>query len=410
MDGPRISVVIVSHGRPALLRRAVLGVSQLYHRPSELIVVADAEGLSALSDLGIAGRIKTAEQTEANISAARNQGVALAAGEIIAFLDDDAVPEPSWLCHLAKAFENEEVVAAAGLVLGRNGISRQWGPQAVSRTGQEIELSTLGEEPHIPLAPEGFAPKLHGTNMGIRAAPLRAMGGFDPAYRFFLDETDLAMRLWRAGHQIAYVPRAVMHHGFAPSARRHASRAPRSLWEIGASTAVFLRKHADPSELDPNLLALRETQRQRLDRFLRNGDLQPRDIGPLISDLDRGISEGREVALAPPHTITSAPPEFQPLVTDAAPKPVYLSGRWFQVRARQAEAARLAREGHATTLFLFAPTFRRHQMRFTSVGYWVQSGGLWGRSDRDGPRPPLGGFQRRLATEIARVRRVRDQI
>ncbi|MCB2152739.1 MAG: glycosyltransferase, partial [Rhodobacteraceae bacterium] len=57
---------------------------------------------------------------------ARNLGLAAAAGEIVAFIDDDAVPEPRWLARLTAPFADPGIAAAGGFVVGRNGISFQW--------------------------------------------------------------------------------------------------------------------------------------------------------------------------------------------------------------------------------------------------------------------------------------------
>jgi len=72
---------------------------------------------------------------------------------------------------------------------------------------------------------------------------LVAIGGFDPAFRYFLDETDVNMRLAKAGHATAIVPLAEVHHGFAASRFRRDDRVPRDLSQIGASWTVFQRKH-----------------------------------------------------------------------------------------------------------------------------------------------------------------------
>jgi hypothetical protein len=59
-----------------------------------------------------------------------------------------------------------------------------------------------------------------------------------------------------------------VHHAFAASDRRSADRVPLSLFDIGASTAVFLRKHA-PDAMEDALRRLAEDQRARLFRFVR---------------------------------------------------------------------------------------------------------------------------------------------
>ena len=90
-----VSVVVVSNGRPDALRRCLLGLSQIDHPTCELIVVADAVSRPAIAKSRLADRIKTVACDVAKISVARNAGLGRAAGDIVAFIDDDAVPEPT---------------------------------------------------------------------------------------------------------------------------------------------------------------------------------------------------------------------------------------------------------------------------------------------------------------------------
>ncbi|WP_372887787.1 glycosyltransferase family 2 protein, partial [Shimia sp.] len=127
MSQSPVSVVIVSRGRPQALARCLTGLSQQTHPSFETIVVADPSGCAAVNDGAFSGLVKLVAFDEANISAARNLGIARAAGELVAFIDDDAVPEPTWLAHLVAPFDSDpEVMAAGGFVRGRNGISFQW--------------------------------------------------------------------------------------------------------------------------------------------------------------------------------------------------------------------------------------------------------------------------------------------
>ena len=233
-----VSVVIVSRGRPDALRRCLMGVAQLQYDPFEVVVVADPAGCDAVRGTEMAERIKLVAFDEANISAARNAGIAQAAGEVVAFIDDDAVPEPTWLRLLtAPAAMRPDVAAMGGTVRGRNGISFQWRAQGIDAQGEGHPLELKGDAAVVLHPPEGRAIKTEGTNMAFRRAALVALGGFDPAYRYFLDETDLNVRLARAGHATALVPDAQVHHGFAANALRTSARVPTDLFEIGASWA-----------------------------------------------------------------------------------------------------------------------------------------------------------------------------
>ncbi|WP_157937576.1 glycosyltransferase family 2 protein, partial [Oceaniglobus roseus] len=239
MEPLRVSVVVVSRGRPDALSRCLTGLAQLDHPAFEVIVVADEAGRRAAAAHPLAAQVKLLACGRPNISAARNIGIGAAAGDLVAFIDDDAVPEPSWLLHLAAPFADPDVAAAGGFVIGRNGISFQWRGRQVEDTGAALPLPFAGDAPVVPAPPPGGAIKTEGTNMALRREVLLALGGFDEAFAFYLDETDLNLRLARAGHRTALVPLAQVHHGFAPSERRRADRAPLSLFDIGASSAAF---------------------------------------------------------------------------------------------------------------------------------------------------------------------------
>jgi Predicted glycosyltransferases len=103
--------------------------------------------------------------------------------------------------------------------------------------------------------------------MAFRRNVLVELGGFDPAFHYFLDETDLNMRLARAGHATALVPLAEVHHGFAANRMRNRYRVPQDLFDIGASWAVFLRKHLVETERAARWTQLRQQERARLLRI-----------------------------------------------------------------------------------------------------------------------------------------------
>ena len=104
MNNGAVSVIIVSRHRPAALLRCIVGLSQQDHTDFELIVVADSKAAARVRDLN--APIKVIAFDTPNISAARNAGLAQAAGAIVAFIDDDAVPEPTWLTRLTSPSRN----------------------------------------------------------------------------------------------------------------------------------------------------------------------------------------------------------------------------------------------------------------------------------------------------------------
>ena len=393
------SLIIVSRHRPEALRRAVTAVRQLDYPALELVIVADPAGCAA-----VAGQpAKIVPFDTPNISAARNLGLQAAAGEVVLILDDDAVPEPTWAARLLAPFADARVIAATGFVRGRNGFSFQWRASEVDALAQDHPLA-VPDGVSLHAGQPGRAVKTQGTNCAFRRGALLGAGGFDPALRFYLDEADVNLRL--AGFGLtAVVPGAQVHHGFAASARRRADRVPLSLHEIGASTAVFLRRHA-PGATDSGLARLRAEQRARALRLMVEGRIEPRDVARLLAGLEAGWQDGLARALPDLVPLTPTDMAFLPLPLPHRPYQV-LAGRVWQAR-RLARAARQAvADGAVVTLFRFSPTALRHRHRFHPDGYWEQSGGIFGAADRSEPAFILRSFAACLQEEGARWAKLR---
>lgn len=408
MNNRSVSVIVVSRERPDLLRRCLTGIGQLCHPRFEIVVVADRAGHEAVSAMGWATRVKLVPFDEANISAARNAGIAAAAGELVAFIDDDAVPEPSWLFHLLAPFERPDVLATGGYVLGRSGLRFQWRGHLATRTGGKIALAHEGTEPFTPRPGPGQAVLTEGTNSAFRRDRLAGIGGFDPAFRFYLDETDVNMRLADVPGHTVLVPLAQVHHGYAASARRSAERAPRDLREIGASSAVFLRKHAPETDRRPALEALIAARRKSLLTYMIAGKIEPRDVGRLLASLEAGIDEGRSRPIRPLRPIEAPGLSFLPFDGHRSGQSHHLAGRPWQRRKLTKRAARMVADGHIATVFCLGPSLRPHRVRFAEGGWWEQTGGLFGRADRGGPRVHLSGFSGRVRAEWAHVAKLRQ--
>lgn len=396
----RLSVVVVSHGRPRALARCLRAILQMYCGRFEVIVVADEDGLAAARSVAGCNAFELLHQEKPNISIARNTGLAAAAGEVVAFIDDDAVPEPTWADSLLAAFEQDAIAAATGPVLGRNGISLQWGRVSVDSFGRDRRLA-LDE---IPGAGETL--KLHGTNMAFRRDVFEDIGGFDPAYEFFLDDTDLALRLMQADKTSRYVSNAVVHHGFSASTRRTQDRIPLTLFDIGASTVVFLRKHASGADHGILLRKLEADQRARLLRLARRRKLDAAEIRRLMQSLMDGIEDGQGRASSAPG-MTPAGDPFRTVQRAKTPVST-VRGAW-NVRSRslRKQAQEIVDQGDGVTLFLFEPTPRKHKMQYVDGGWWEQTGGLYGPADRDTPRVQAWTLKGRIEHEKQRIKEIR---
>lgn len=397
------SIIVVSRHRPQALARCIAALRQQDYPMLEVIVVADPDAIANLRAQG-AGDLKLIPFDIANISAARNLGINAAAGEVVLFIDDDAAAEPTWARHLCAAFEHSGVVAATGFVRGRNGISYQWRASMVDQYGQDHPLD-VPQTPSLHQGSPHLAVKTQGTNCAFRSNALRAIGGFDPAFAFFLDEADVNLRLAQHG-QTAIVPDAQVHHGYMASARRHANRAPTSLFDIAASTAVFLRKHAPGADFAAAYEALHDAQRVRLLRFVRMRRLRKAAVADLLASLVHGWQAGLGREFGPAQMANSTA-QFCPLQGPGPRESIVISGYSWQAAVLHRKAVMARDLGKIVTVFCLGLSPRRHKMQFLPQGYWWQSGGIWGRAARDKPAPLWGGLAARVAREAAKLARYR---
>lgn len=405
MSGPSVSVVIVSHGRPESLLWCLSALAGVEYQPFEIVVVADLAGCAYVGQSPYAGRVKLVAYDAPNIAAARNTGVAEAAGEIIAFIDDDAAAEPLWLKHLVAGFELADVMCTGGYVRGRNGISYQWSARQVDRAGRAKPL--LAQEKLAPFVAEpeaGFAVKTEGTNMAVRRDVLVALGGFDEAFHFYLDETDFNLRLASAHHKTALCPSAEVHHAYKASTRRKADRTVTDLFDVGASTVVLLRKFGQP--LEPRCSEMRAEQAERLAGLVGRGRLGADAAAQVMQSLEAGFDAGQRRRPEQYPDRLHHPSGFLAFLPDRRGS-VTLSGRWWRRGALRRKAAALAAQGVSVSLYLFSLDARFHHVRYDAAGYWEQSGGQFGRADRDAPLLQLMGFGKRLKQEQNRVKPTR---
>lgn len=397
MTLPQASLILVSRHRPAALKRALTGVAQMDHPAFEVIVIADPASAEEVRQAG--HPVKLAVFDEPNIAAARNLGLGLAAAPVVAFLDDDSVPEPTWLSRLCAVLADPRVTQAGGYVRGRSGFAWQWRAMHVDAAGFDHPFEP-GPGASLHPGTSALAVKTQGTNCAFRREALLAIGGFDPCFRFYLEDADVNLRLAARGGLTAIVPDAVVHHGFAASVRRRADRVPTDLTEIGASLVCFLRRHAPGDE---TALARHEMdQRQRLQRHVGAGKLRMTEARALLATFREGLARAVSRPGESPAPIRTEPPPFQPW-PGTGPRPGrVISGMIWQADLDR-EAARALSEGAVVTLFRLSPGFRGQRQVFNPAGWWEVTGGRFGRAERGVPAPLLERPSARMARTLARI-------
>lgn len=405
---PTVSVAVLNHRRPTLLRRVLTAVSQLDYPAFEIVVVGDQPTLGSydLSDL-LASQIKYVHFAEPNICRARNHAVRASGGEIVAFIDDDAVPEPDWLTEIVSPFSDPTVATAGGAVRASDGISIEWLGGLFDRTGHETAVPLTHDITTQSAAEQhgnGQYLSLRGVNSAFRRKAVLAVGGFDEAIQYYLDETDIALRLADTGWSAAIVRGAEVHHLLVPNATRGLLRKPGSQHEIAAAKAVFCKNHHGGAIPD-TLSAFLDRRLSMLDPQMRLGIVRTKDRRRVERELEAGFRDGLSRQSKHPLIEDQATQPFKPFDRSGHPSSLNIAVETGWDRSTNASLSRFARalvaEGHRVSRFSFQSGWAAPSVAFQD-GVWVHRGGTWALP-QSGSGPIAIGRRARSAAERHRV-------
>jgi glycosyltransferase involved in cell wall biosynthesis len=220
MTPPACSVVVCTRHRPELLARCLLSLSRLEHASYEVIVVDNTAGEREVEQLAAKAGARYLVESRLGLSRARNAGGRSALGDIVAYIDDDAVAERAWLSRHTAAFGDPDLSATTGRILptsaetpGARAYAAAGGedlgevPMRVDRTTEAwFEMANFGG---IGVGPNmAFRRTLFDSGWGFRETLGLGGGGIpcEEHYAFFT--------LIRDGHAIAYLPDAIVHHDY----------------------------------------------------------------------------------------------------------------------------------------------------------------------------------------------------
>jgi GT2 family glycosyltransferase len=197
---PRVSVVVCTHNGARTLTQCLSGLRRLDYPDYEVIIIDDG---SRDDSAKIAGKFefRLIRTTNLGLSSARNRGWQEATGEIVAYIDDDAYPDPQWLRYLVRAFQKSSYAAIGGPNL----------PPTSDSFVAECIANSPGGPTHVLLSDE-IAEHIPGCNMAFRRDRLQAIGGFDPQFRVAGDDVDVCWRIQERGWTIGFSPAAMVWH------------------------------------------------------------------------------------------------------------------------------------------------------------------------------------------------------
>jgi GT2 family glycosyltransferase len=294
----KISIVISTLHRADSLRLTLAALRFQSHDDFEAIVV---EGPSEVGWGRVASEqhewVRRVHCPDENLARSRNLGLAAARGEVVAFIDDDAVPEPRWLEELAAAYEDASVTGAGGIVFDNTGIRPQYGYALCDR----LARPDFGRRP--PFSREtlpGADPFLYlqGTNMSFRRDALIAIGGFDEQLIYLYDDADICLRMIDAGARLRALGNAAVHHRCLASPVRRADGLIYDPFAVAQGRAYFALRHGPVTrDAERSLLSFAQELRQGAITARAAERFTDEELERFMVRLEEGLESGRECAL-----------------------------------------------------------------------------------------------------------------
>lgn len=190
------------------------------YRNSEIVVVDNAPSSDATADLirDHYPSVRYVREECVGLDNARNRAVIEARGQIVAFIDDDAIADPLWAESLVATFDTPDVMCVAGLVapLRLDNESQELFERFGYSKGFTQLRFSLAAPPPIP----GFPYKGYlgtGCNSAFRRSVFEHIGLFDPCLDMGTPvpgggDHDMFTRIVKAGYTLVYDPRPVVFH------------------------------------------------------------------------------------------------------------------------------------------------------------------------------------------------------
>lgn len=286
----KVSVVINTYNRAEYLDRAL---QSLYYQeyPDFEVIVVNGPSTDNTEEImqKYAQDIKIGHCSEANLAISRNIGIAMASGDYVAFMDDDAVPEPEWLNVLLSGFTSDDIAAVGSDVYNPTGVEFQCRKLTSNRWGKDTQEKAVN-------IPHTFVfDSVIGTNVIFRRKELIKVGAFNEQYDYYLDETELCARIVDAGYQAKYIPNAFIHHKFAPSFYRDSRKVVLDWTKIVKNTIYFIKSYEDicgKEEADKQIELVKE-QRYQDSRLAYEGkSISKEEYKNCLKTIDNGIRQG----------------------------------------------------------------------------------------------------------------------
>lgn len=261
-NAPYVSIIVPTHNRPDRLQACLRSLLSLQYPRYEVIIVDNAPSTSDTRDFieqtyHDMPQVRYIREDRPGVSWARNRGMMVARGEILAFTDDDVVVDPYWLIELVRGFSRASDVAC---VTGYNlpleletpaqfwyeeyGGARWFQENGGTPWGFTRRIFDMKEyRPKTALYPYRAGMFGCGASMAFTSPFLRSVNGFDPALggngpARCSQDIAVFFQVITQGYKLVYEPASLVYHLH----RRKYSDLRKQIYNYGVGLTAYLTK------------------------------------------------------------------------------------------------------------------------------------------------------------------------
>lgn len=246
---PYMSVVVCVYNPEQLtdLSECVNGVLSQDYSPVEIIIVTEGSDTTnaVQSEFRETERVSIHEisNSDGGLSVARNKGAELSSGDVVVFIDDDAVPQHGWLSRLAKPYQSEDVIAVGGRA---EPLWKSHRPRLLPDEFFWLVGSTHANHPESGQ----IVRNTFGCNISYSLPVFEKMGGFSTSLgktrtmNLQGEESDMGRRILDEYDKgMYYAGESVVSHKVSVEQSTYRWLANRAFWQ-GYSKSVLQREHS----------------------------------------------------------------------------------------------------------------------------------------------------------------------
>ena len=233
---PELTVIIVNRNPSALLIQCLSRLKESeIKQPLEIIIVDNGSTDDSVARVKQLFPDVLVFEAGRNLgfASANNLGFSMSTGDFVLLLNTDALLDKHCISRMLDLVKSDESIALVGPQLlnedGTNQTSFEATPTLVTETTNRSLLKRIFPKRYPGKNERLSHPKdvetIIGAVMLVRRRAFNEVGGFDPSYFFFFEETDLALRLRLAGWRVTHEPKARAVHLQGGSAKSYASAA-----------------------------------------------------------------------------------------------------------------------------------------------------------------------------------------